>query len=276
MTSLRAAQDRTALKPKTEEFLYLLLWSCEKLTRPTFRNMTESFEGWAYRNGFHRQLARLEKLQLVESQIQTATQRAVRLTEAGRVRALGGRDPAAWWLRPWDGLWRMVLFDVPVSRDSTRNKLRDYLRHRGFGFLQRSVWITPHPLTDERQALAGSHIDVESLILVEARPCAGESDAEIVAGAWDFNSINRRYAKHLEILGLRPRGRIGSLSGAKALQRWAGNEREAWEAAVSMDPLLPSCLLPPAYLGRKAWRERGSTLAEAAEEIRTFKAPDEG
>src|SRR5919109_144093 len=55
------------MKPKTEELLYFLLWACEMLARPTFRNLTESFESWAYRNGFDRQLAELERQKLLES-----------------------------------------------------------------------------------------------------------------------------------------------------------------------------------------------------------------
>ena len=51
---------------KTEELLCMLLWACETFSRPTFRNLTESFEGWAYRNGFLRQLQRLEKQQWIE------------------------------------------------------------------------------------------------------------------------------------------------------------------------------------------------------------------
>jgi len=37
---------------------------------------------------------------------------------------------------------------------------------------QNSVWITPDPLTEERQILGGGKIRVESLLLLEARPCA--------------------------------------------------------------------------------------------------------
>src|SRR5436190_9359606 len=40
-----------AMQPKTEQFLNLLLWSAEMVMRPTFRNVTESYEGWAYRKG---------------------------------------------------------------------------------------------------------------------------------------------------------------------------------------------------------------------------------
>jgi hypothetical protein len=38
--------------------------------------------------------------------------------------------------------------------------------------LQNSVWITPDPLTEERQLLGGGKINVESLLLLEARPGA--------------------------------------------------------------------------------------------------------
>ena len=54
------------MKPKTEEFLNLLLWSADQLMRPTFRNLTDSYESWAYRNGFMRQVATLERQQLLE------------------------------------------------------------------------------------------------------------------------------------------------------------------------------------------------------------------
>src|SRR5260370_916786 len=91
---------RLGMQAKTEELLYLLLWTCERLARPTFRNLTDSFESWAYRNGFDRQLTELERRTLVESSIAPArgresSDRVLRLTEAGRLHALGGRDPEA-------------------------------------------------------------------------------------------------------------------------------------------------------------------------------------
>jgi hypothetical protein len=33
-----------AMRAKTEELLYMLLWASEMLWHPTFRNFTESFE----------------------------------------------------------------------------------------------------------------------------------------------------------------------------------------------------------------------------------------
>jgi phenylacetic acid degradation operon negative regulatory protein len=260
------------MKPKSEEFLCMLLWTCEMLTRPTFRNLTESFEGWAYRNSFPRQLQRLEKRHLIERQSGDHGDRLHRLTEAGRVRALGGRDPEAFWSRPWDGRWRLVLFDVPEVHRNRRNRLRRYLHGCGFGYLQNSVWITPDPVNNQRALLAGGPVDVESMIFLDARPSAGETDTEIVSGAWDFVELNRRYAQYQEVLHSRPRRRLRSMADATVLQRWLRAEHKAWLGAMECDPLLPARLLPPDYAGRVAWRERLKAMAEAGSQMRAFPA----
>ena len=93
----------------------------------------------------------------------------------------------------------------------------------------------------------------------------GESraDAEIVAGAWDFERINRRYARHLKVLAERPGGALRNDAAAKALLRWAAAERETWLDAVTNDPLLPGRILPSDYLGQQAWRRRVEVLQPA-------------
>lgn len=259
-----------AMKAKTEELLNLLLWSADLLTRPTFRNLTDSYESWAYRNGLLRQMVKLEKSQLVENRAGGADNRLYRLTAAGRLCALGGRDPLAQWSRAWDGRWRMVLFDVPVARDSHRKRLRRYLHDRGFGCLQGSVWVTPDPLEEEKKILVGAKIDVESLLLLDAQPCAGESDAEIVAGAWDFERINQRYLRLMKILDAHPKGPLRSEASAKAMLRWTSAEREAWLDAVTNDPLLPKRILPSGYLGQRAWHRRVEVLRRAGSQIKDF------
>jgi phenylacetic acid degradation operon negative regulatory protein len=259
-----------AVKAKTEEFLYLLFWACDMALRPTFRNLTGSFESWAYRNGFHQHLATLERQRLLESKPASTGARLHRLTEAGRSLALGRRDPLACWKRRWDGKWRLVLFDVPQRNASHRARLRRSLALRGFGYLQNSVWITPHPFTNEREAMGTRAVDVESLILLEARPGAGETDAEIVAGAWDFEAINECYAHHGRVLARWPRQAPASESAAAHMQQWWRDERLAWNKAMQLDPLLPECLHPAGYPGIKAWKRRLKILREAGRRTREF------
>jgi len=258
------------VKAKTEELLYMLLCAAEMAMRPTLRNMTESFEAWAYRRGFHQQLAALEKARLVVPDGPRIESRIYRLTDAGRLRALGGCDPMARWNRAWDGKWRMALFDVPQIKASVRDRLRRALKARGFGYLQNSVWITPDPLLDEREKLGSSDVDVESLILFDARPCAGESNTEIVAGAWDFNFINQCYRDHAAVMNSLPRRFSDDSSGASRLHRWLREERLAWMKVLKNDPFLPDVLHPPGYLGKKAWKRRLKLMKAAGRLMRTF------
>ena len=263
------------MQPKTEELLYFLLWSAEMLVRPTFRNITESFEEWAYRNGLLRQLRRLEQLQFLERDPSRPRDRFYRLTEQGRLHALGGRDPETQWSRTWDRIWRLVLFDIPLAENPRRNHLRQYLRGRGFGCLQGSVWITPEPLTRECEILAGGQINPASLILLEGRPCGEESDMDLVAAAWDFKAINSNYARCLIVLEQLPSISLSDPRGAVALEEWAREEQRVWLNAVTADPLLPQPLLPPTYLGRRAWQRRVEVLESARRKLSDFKGLSE-
>jgi len=263
------------MRPKTEELLYYLLWSCEMLTRPTFRNLTTSFEGWAYSNGLHRHLAELQRQQFLQDR-STGTARSsrsgrvVRLTEQGRLHALGGRDPQRQWQRKWDQRWRLVLFDLPIKQNALRNRLRKELRRRGFGCLQRSVWITPDPLDEQTRALLRTEIDVRSLTIFEGHPAAGESDEQIARAAWDFVGINRAYEKQRKLLEEAPLSRSPTERDARTLRTWARAERAGWLAAVTVDPMLPQPLLPPGYLGKETWELRIKVLGKAAEQLRSF------
>jgi hypothetical protein len=51
---------------RSAEFLNLLLWTADQLVRPTFGNLTESHESWAYRKGLLVQLHRLERRRWIE------------------------------------------------------------------------------------------------------------------------------------------------------------------------------------------------------------------
>ena len=250
------------MKASNEELFYYLLWTTETLMRPTWRNLNESFEHWAFRTGLGRRLQTLAAQKLIELHPAPDHFRVVRLTEQGRLLALGGRDPIARWARPWDGSWRLVLFDLPLHQRALRVRLWRQLRREGFGYLQNSVWITPDSLDTAKHAIADVRTGVESLVLIEGRPCGGESDADFVTGAWDFTTINTHYERHLAVLRERPAG-----AGGARLHAWSKREQAAWKQAVTSDPLLPRALLPPGYLGQKSWDARTAAFAQLAQSL---------
>jgi len=241
------------------EFLEVMLWGMEKLFCPTLQTLNESFEGWQWRHGWQRQAHRLEEKELLRRE-QRAGQIVLQLTEQGRLAACGGRDPEARWQRRWDGLWRMIIFDLPGRQQHVRQRLLRWLRQNGFGYLQNSVWIHPDPLTTLTEALEEFRDDVESLTVMESHCCYGYSDAAIVRGAWDFEEINKRYETHLSQANAELRKPLPSRRNVEELRQRLRHERIAWANAAALDPFLPQILLPSDYLGQRAWQAHRSVM----------------
>lgn len=251
------------MKPRTEQLLYHLLFFAEQLSRPSYRNVGNSFESWAYRNGLLRRIQELERLEYIERNRSRATARIYRLTEKGRLHALGGHDPELRWNRRWDGKWRVLLFDLPRRDSTARKRLHHALKLEGFGVLQGSVWICPDPLSPALTSLCGGGDDLKTLISLEGLPGAGETKARIVRQAWDFDLIRDRYQAQRELLQALPTAPVRTEAQAQRLLEWGEKERAAWQRLMALDPLLPRVLHPPRYPGPSVWKQRTATLAHA-------------
>lgn len=254
------------MKPKTELLLYHLLWHLDRVTRPTFRNLTDSYEGWAYRRGFLHQIRRLEAQGFLERQ-PDAVSPIYRLSDTGRVAALGGRDPDQAWERPWDGLWHTLVFDVPVVHDNARARLRRRLKASCFGYLQNSVWISPDPFPDDLESLVEEVENVEFITRFTARATELKTDLRIAQAAWPFEEINRRYSRCKEILNNFPVEETEQEFSPDRLLDWSKAEHAAWKRVLEIDPFLPLALLPPGYQGCEVWNLRRSVLAQAGESV---------
>ena len=53
----------------------------------------------------------------------------------------------------WDGIWRMVTYDVPRTKAAERRLLVDQLKRLGFTMVRESVWFHPHPCFDALKEL---------------------------------------------------------------------------------------------------------------------------
>ncbi len=238
-----------------ETLLELLFWSLEKLSRPTVANLTESFEAWEYRIRFMPGLRSLARSGHVTFEGRRGA-RTLKLTERGRVAALGAVDPVARWQRKWDGKWRLLVFDLPTSPTAPRTRLWRWLRSQRFGYLQQSVWISPDPVDDTLLPLMRLKLSPESLTVIEGRPTLPDRDSDLVRGSWEFGPANSAYRKVIECCGSAlDQARRTSFSVAER-RLWLVAQRKAWLEAVSLDPLLPEPLLPADYLGLPAWNAR--------------------
>ena len=220
-----------SLSGKTKLLLIQMLWGTGKIMRPSFRKLDESFEAWAYRNGLLRQIYRLEAMGYLESRPGPYdADRVHRLTEAGRIAALGGRDPQASWKRTWDGKWRLFLFDIPEVERSDRRKLTRALVSMGCGRLQGSVWISPFRPSGAEKAFGEDGRDCSHLMMLEATSHGFKVDRRMVAAAWDFARINALYRDCLDLLRELPS--LIPDTSLDALAQWGEKENEAWLSAV--------------------------------------------
>jgi DNA-binding transcriptional regulator PaaX len=134
------------------------------------------------------------------------------------------------------------------------------LRKNRFGCLQKSVWITPDPVLALAQLLHHDDARARSLVLLDALPCGGENHAELVRTAWNWAAINNHYGECLRFLEQIPRS--AAAGDRLAVRGWLTQERSAWKEACILDPFVPEALLPPDYLGRKAWAMRCVVLPQ--------------
>ena len=51
-------------------------------------------------------------------------------------------------MEKWDGIWRVVIFDIPQEKQRSRDMLRGHLKNFGFKQIQGSVWAYPFPCED--------------------------------------------------------------------------------------------------------------------------------
>ncbi len=74
----------------------------------------------------------------------------------------------------WDHVWRVVVFDVPVEKNSERDILRDRLKNMGFFQFQKSAFITPFPCQMELEATTEYYGLTEYVTYLETQKISGE------------------------------------------------------------------------------------------------------
>ena len=106
------------------------------------------FEAWKQYNPYYlkRTIKRLQEQKLVSIEDRDGEQ-IVTLTKNGKRRILRYSLEELEIEKPqaWDGLWRLVIYDVSVPLRALRDLFREALRGLGFYQLQESVWIYPYP-----------------------------------------------------------------------------------------------------------------------------------
>ena len=74
----------------------------------------------------------------------------------------------------WDGLWRIIIFDIPEDHKNAREALRQKLKKFGFYHLQKSVFVFPYDCEKEIKALADFFMANDNIEYIRAKTLGGK------------------------------------------------------------------------------------------------------
>ena len=89
----------------------------------------------------------------------------------------------------WDQKWRLVMFDIPESQRSVRDKLRRALNSLGMGILQASVWISPSDIKKDIEEIS-QKLKLENAIKFFEVSSTPSLNQQIINKAWNLPDIN--------------------------------------------------------------------------------------
>lgn len=122
----------------------------------------------------------------------------LRLTSQGNKRLKEDIPLLALSQRPWDKKWRVVAFDIPEKKNSTRVMLRRQLISLGFGKWQRSVYLSPYDLSQEVNQFLKYKKLFQYAVCFEAKRLSEGDDRLIAHKAWQLGKLEKKYWQFIE------------------------------------------------------------------------------
>ncbi|MEE6257669.1 PaaX family transcriptional regulator [Plantactinospora sonchi] len=144
----------------------------------------------------------------------------------------------------WTGRWTVAAFSVPEDDRSRRNALRTRLGWYGFAPLYDGLWVSPQERVAEVTAIL-SELGIDRATVFTAELAEGGPVAGHPIRAWDLDALRAGYERLLSTFEpVLRRWRSGRIGTAEALASRTALMDE-WRTMPSLDPELPTELLPP-------------------------------
>lgn len=144
----------------------------------------------------------------------------------------------------WDGVWRVVIFDIPEKERKYRWALRDKLTRLGFGKLQKSAYISPYPLLSPINRFASDLGIRQYLRFMEISKI--DDEKKLVGKTWDLEKINENYQEFIQKTKNIQKDKFWPFRAKKLEQEFV----EIYEN----DPHLPEKFLPKSWSGQEAYK----------------------
>lgn len=145
--------------------------------------------------------------------------------------------------KAWDKKWRIAFFDIQEIRKGLRNALRKRLKELGFVMLQKSVWISPHPVFSYLQEWIEERNFSDKIIFVESERLFPHQPQWLIDKFWRVTEINLQYqALYLKLQKIEKQFKN---SDKKKLEKQFNIDYKEGLRLILADLDLPKEFLPP-------------------------------
>lgn len=94
--------------------------------------------------------------------------------------------------KKWDKKWRILIFDIEEINKNLRNNLRDTIKEFGFGYLQKSVWISPYDVFKKLEEFIQMRKLQNNIILIESKKLSIPNQ-ELASIVWQIDKVKSNY-----------------------------------------------------------------------------------
>ena len=94
--------------------------------------------------------------------------------------------------KKWDKKWRILIFDIEETNRYKRRLLRYKLKELGFGYFQRSVWISPYDVSENLEKFLDIYNLKDKAVLIESSKLS-MPNKKIASIVWPINKIKLLY-----------------------------------------------------------------------------------
>ncbi len=92
----------------------------------------------------------------------------------------------------WDGMWRIISYEIPESKRDLRDRLRREMKGWGLGPWHRSFWLTPHPIIESLRDLIYGREEEKYVQAFESTHVFGNTE-NLVEKVWEKSSLEKKY-----------------------------------------------------------------------------------
>lgn len=208
----------------------LFIWTPPRYSRRKYRDLLNRMEREKY----------LKKL-VIDGQVQ------IRIADKGRQELVKNHPGLKQVSQPWDGFWRVVMFDIPEKKRTIRDSLRKELEVLGFGKMQHSCYISAAPFEDSFLAWFKGKKLAGSVLLLEAKQKHLGDPKELAKKSWDLDGVAKMYNQVIDRLTTR-----FGIRDQKKREEFLKRAYNDYVKVLMADPWLPKELLPDDWPAERA------------------------